>query len=377
HIQELPADAYVVLGGDFNTDTRSEPALTTLAQVLVTSGPNPVDLNGSGNTNAGRSKPFDWVLTSPTLDALEIPTTIGAHQFADGFVADTRVYAPIADLAPALATDSAAPSMQHMAVVRDFLVPGSTAPSLHVTSPNGGELWQAGTTRTITWTSSGVASVRVELITGTQVWTISDSTPAIDGQVTLTVPPVVTSAAFARITELGGSLSDTSDAAFSITIAPPPEGRAFINEVLANEPGGDINGEFIELVNSGTSDADLSGWTLSDSAQVRHTFAAGTVLPAGRALAVFGGTSGLPAGLANAIAASSGSLGLGNSGDTVTLASPSGTVDSVTYTSVLSNVDGVSMNRNPDGDAAGTFVLHTALTTAMRSPGVRATGAAF
>ncbi len=377
HIHDLPSNAYIVLGGDFNTDTRSEPALTTLAPVLVTAGPNPADLNGSGNTNANRNKPYDWVLASPALDALETPTTIGAHQFSDGFVADTRVYTPIGDLAPALASDSAATNMQHMAIVRDFLLPGSAAPSLQVTSPNGGELWQAGTTRTITWTASGVANVRVELITGTTIWEISASTPAIDGQVTLTVPPVVTSAAFARITEVGGSLSDTSDAAFSIAIAPPPDGRAFINEVLANEPGSDVNGEFIELVNTGTSDADLSGWTLSDAVMVRHTFAPGTVLRAGRALAVFGGASGIPAGLGNAIAASTGGLNLGNGGDTVTLASPSGTVDSVTYTSVLSGTDGVSMNRNPDGDGAGTFVLHTVLTTALRSPGVRTTGAAF
>ena len=60
HIHDLPSNAYVVLGGDFHTATRSEQALTTLAPVLVTGGPNPADLNGSGNTNAGRSKPFDW-----------------------------------------------------------------------------------------------------------------------------------------------------------------------------------------------------------------------------------------------------------------------------------------------------------------------------
>jgi endonuclease/exonuclease/phosphatase family metal-dependent hydrolase len=375
HIQGLPSNAYVVLGGDFNTDTRSEPALGTLAPVLVTAGPNPADLGGSGNTNANRNKPYDWVLVSPALDALETPTTIGAHQFTDGFVADTRVYTPIADLAPALASDSAATNMQHMAVVRDFLLPGTAAPSLQITSPNGGEVWQAGTPRTITWTASGVAHVRVELITGGTIWTVSDSTPASDGQITLTVPPVVTSAAFARITQVGGSLSDSSDAAFSISIAPPPEGRAFINEVLANEPGTDPVGEFIELVNSGTTDADLSGWTLSDAVAVRHTFAAGTVLHAGRALAVFGGVNGIPAGLTNAIAASSGTLGLTNSGDTLTLASPSATIDSVSYTSP--SPDGVSLNRDPDGDATGTFVLHTTLTTAPRSPGVRATGAAF
>ncbi len=49
--------------------------------------------------------------------------TIDSASFPDGLVVDTRVYEPITDLAPALAGDSDAPSMQHMAVVKDFLVP--------------------------------------------------------------------------------------------------------------------------------------------------------------------------------------------------------------------------------------------------------------
>jgi hypothetical protein len=48
---------------------------------------------------------------------------IGPSSFADGAVVDTRVFDPISDLAPALATDSGAPSMQHMAVVRDVVLP--------------------------------------------------------------------------------------------------------------------------------------------------------------------------------------------------------------------------------------------------------------
>ena len=37
-------------------------------------------------------------------------------------VADTRVYSPISEISPALTSDSAATNMQHMAVVRDYLV---------------------------------------------------------------------------------------------------------------------------------------------------------------------------------------------------------------------------------------------------------------
>ncbi len=378
NMQTLPGNPYIVLGGDFNTDTRTEPALSTLSSVVVTAGPHPADQAANGNTNAGRAKPYDWVLANPALDALETPTTIGANQFANGLVVDTRVYQPIADLAPAVASDSAANMMQHMAVVRDFLIPGGAPPvaSLHVTSPNGGEVWQVGTNRTITWESSGVANVRVELITGSIVWTVATSIPAVNGEVSLTVPPAVTTEAVARITEVGGTLTDSSDAPFSITMTPPPTGRAFLNEVLANEPGTDVTGEFIELVNSGASDVDVSGWTLADSAQVRHTFPAGSLLRAGRAIVVFGGIASIPAGLANAVPASSGALGLSNSGDSVTLRSPSAIIDSMTFTAAEA-LDGISVNRNPDGDATGTFVLHNTLAATPISPGVRTTGAAF
>jgi hypothetical protein len=48
---------------------------------------------------------------------------IGSSSFANGLVADTRVYTPISEISPALASDSGAASMQHMAIVKDFLLP--------------------------------------------------------------------------------------------------------------------------------------------------------------------------------------------------------------------------------------------------------------
>lgn len=169
-----------------------------------------------------------------------------------------------------------------------------------------------------------------------------------------------------------------SDAGFAIAFGPPAPGHVFINEVLANEPGSSTAGEFVELVNGGAGDVDVSGWTISDATAVRHVFAGGTVLGAGRALVVYGGPAAIPPGLGNAIASSTGSLDLGNGGDTVRLASPAASIDSVTYTSALSGTDGVSMNRSPDGVAPGPSVLHTALVpSSQSSPGTRASGAAF
>ncbi len=120
---KVPAGSLLVIGGDFNSDTRTEPEITTLSARFSTVGPYPVDQLGNEGTNANRKKAYDWVLTSPELRAKEIPVAIGAAMFSAGLVVDTRIYTPIADLAPALASDSGGPSMQHMAVVRDFAVP--------------------------------------------------------------------------------------------------------------------------------------------------------------------------------------------------------------------------------------------------------------
>lgn len=117
---EAPPGAWVVIGGDFNTGSRNEGALSTLSQVVVTAGPYPADRNGNTNTSASRSKPYDWVLVGPGLHARAVPTVVGSQRFDNGFVADTRVFQPVDELAPALRSDSGAKSMQHMGVVRDF-----------------------------------------------------------------------------------------------------------------------------------------------------------------------------------------------------------------------------------------------------------------
>lgn len=118
----VPQGDFVVMGGDFNTTTRDEIALTTLAARFSVEGPYPADGAGNDNTNGSRTKPYDWVLASPELRALEKPVHVGAAHFDAGLVVDTRVYMPIGDLFPAEAADSEALNMQHMAVVRDFLL---------------------------------------------------------------------------------------------------------------------------------------------------------------------------------------------------------------------------------------------------------------
>jgi endonuclease/exonuclease/phosphatase family metal-dependent hydrolase len=377
--QNIPAGDFLVIGGDFNTGSRTEGCIGTLGQIVTTAGPYPADRNGNTNTNASRGNPYDWVLADADLNAYKTATIIGANSFTNGLVADTRVYSPIAEISPALASDSGATNMQHMGIVRDFLIPGDAARAVTVTAPNGGESLFAGSAQTITWSESGITNVKLEYTTSGTSWSIiTASTPAAVGSYAWTIPSVSTTSARVRISDAAdATMVDTSDGAFTITtVSGTP--KLFVNEILANEPGSDTASEFVEIVNAGSAAADLGGYTLSDATSVRHIFAAGTSLDAGRAIVVFAGASSLATGLGNAVTASSGALGLANSGDTVTLKDAGGAiVDGFTFGSSLASTDGVSMNRSPDGSASGVFQLHTSLSSRAYSPGQRVDGSAF
>jgi len=176
-----------------------------------------------------------------------------------------------------------------------------------------------------------------------------------------------------------------------------------INEVLADPPdgaAGDANhdgtrsgsdDEFVELVNGSGAALDPSGWTLrtralnSASESVRHKFTAGSTLPAGEALVLFGGGDFRPDdpvfGGAIVGKASTGSLSLTNAGLTILVRDASGNlVTQFSYGTGGDNFGGDSVNqsisRSPDIE--GAFVRHTEANPARRfSPGVRADGSFF
>lgn len=255
---------------------------------------------------------------------------------------------------------------------------GGTTPAVQVTSPNGGESWTGGSARTITWTSAAVTNVKLEYTLNGSTWSvITASTAASSGSYAWTVPNTASTAAKVRVTDAANAaVTDVSDAAFTITVSSTPA-QVILNEIMANEAGSNTALEFVEIVNVGGTAISIGGWTLSDGAGVKHTFAAGTTLNPGKAIVVYGGASGIPAGLTNAVGASTGTLALGNSGDSVILKNGTTTVTSYTYPSSLSGTDGVSMNRNPDGSATGSWVLHTAVSSLTSSGGKRANGTAY
>lgn len=103
---------------------------------------------------------------------------------------------------------------------------GAPAASLQLISPNGGESWTAGTTRTITWSSTGpIANVRIEYSTNNgSAWSdVTTSTPD-DGNYSWTIPGTTSVQCLVRISDAGNaSINDTSNTAFTIcgyTISP-------------------------------------------------------------------------------------------------------------------------------------------------------------
>ncbi|HIQ04221.1 MAG TPA: DUF11 domain-containing protein [Anaerolineae bacterium] len=184
-----------------------------------------------------------------------------------------------------------------------------------------------------------------------------------------------------------GAAPATAQPRFSPSANP---GDVVINEILADPASGSagdancdgtrdgVQDEFVELVNVTGGDIDLSNWTLSDAAMMRHTFAAGTTLPAYSAIVVYGGgTPSCDYHGAQAVTSSTGGLGLSNSGDTVTLKDDGGTtIDDHTYGSE----GGQNQSITRDPDLTGAFVLHSTASGsggALFSPGTRVDGTPF
>ncbi len=178
-----------------------------------------------------------------------------------------------------------------------------------------------------------------------------------------------------------------------------------INEVLADPPdgaAGDANhdgtrngtdDEFIELVNAAPASLDLGGWTIrthaltSQNETTRHTFAAGTSLPVGDAVVVFGGGSFAPNnpafGGAQIVAAANGGLSLTNSGLTIVVRDAAGRAAAqFSYGTANDTFGGDSINQSITRapDITGDFARHTLAPgagTRKFSPGTKFDGSFF
>jgi predicted extracellular nuclease len=209
----------------------------------------------------------------------------------------------------------------------------------------------------------------------------------------LTLDPDLTGAAFVKhslATGSGGALFSpgTKIDGSGFAGCPSPWVLNEIHADPASGTAGDANGdgvrdatddEFVEIVNSSGSDMDISGWTLADGFSVRHTFPAGTVVLEGCSVVVFGG--GAPTGaFGNSLVqtASSGTLGLNNGGDDLTLNDGSTDISMTSYGA--EGGDNQSLTLDPDVVGLPPYVKHSLATGsggALFSPGTKIDGSRF
>ena len=114
-----PAADYLVVAGDFNVPSRGDDSLLTLSNV-VSDAHQPADQAGDKDTNLTRGAPYDYVLPSFLLNARHATLTVGGIAFPEGMVFDSRIWNP--PPAPIQTNDSAGTDMQHLAVMKKFVL---------------------------------------------------------------------------------------------------------------------------------------------------------------------------------------------------------------------------------------------------------------
>lgn len=186
-------------------------------------------------------------------------------------------------------------------------------------------------------------------------------------------------------------------ALFGISIILNSQAQLIMNEVCYDPSNtglqGDANGdglydqtqdEFIEFVNKGTSDLDISRYRISDRVlatgvkSLRHTVARGTIIPPGGAFVVFGGGTavGTFGGAIVRVDAGTSGLSMLNTGESVILDDSLGNFLDSLDTDALADNPNQSYTRNPD--ITGNYVLHnTVAPGVLFSPGTRANGTPF
>lgn len=117
----FPANAWVVVAGDFNLDSTNEAAYATM-KASFSDRPTPADQAGDPDTNASRLERYDYVFSSWTLTNALVPTIIGTRTHTGGLVFDSRKYSPLSEVSPVQQTDSGVTGMQHMGVLRSYQI---------------------------------------------------------------------------------------------------------------------------------------------------------------------------------------------------------------------------------------------------------------
>jgi hypothetical protein len=132
-------------------------------------------------------------------------------------------------------------------------------PTVTLTSPNGGENWEAGMAKNITWTTTGtVSNVKIELSTngGSSYSTVIASTPNT-GNYPWTVPNTPSANCLVKVSDASNSsVFDVSNAVFTISTPASP----IISGAVKTSGGVSIEGVTVTFSDGGgTATTDSSG----------------------------------------------------------------------------------------------------------------------
>ena len=186
--------------------------------------------NGGENWQVGSSQTVSWSTSGNDCDSnvkLEYSTdggsswtTITSSTSNDGSYSWTIPNAPTTQ-AKVRVTDTSNGSYSD-ASNSNFIIVGFPDCDVTVTSPNGAESWEIGSSHSISWSASGNdcgSSVKLEYSTnGGTLWSNIISSTSNDGSYPWTIPDVPTTQARVRVTDTSnGSYSDTSNSNFEIS----------------------------------------------------------------------------------------------------------------------------------------------------------------
>ena len=220
----VPAGTYTLIARADATNVVAESDETNNTASITKTVSSPVpdlmmdtfDFNVHGPAIPGTDDPIVIIETAPQDERIKAPASINAlcyYAWTVPNVSSSQCLIRISDLADGV------PSDMSNAV---FSIEPVVTPGITVTSPNGGESWEVGSVRNITWTSTGtVGNVMIDYSSDNgSYWTTIMASTANDGTHPWTVPDALSTTCLVRVSETDGSPTDTSDAVFSFVPAP-------------------------------------------------------------------------------------------------------------------------------------------------------------
>jgi endonuclease/exonuclease/phosphatase family metal-dependent hydrolase len=192
----FPANAFVVVAGDFNIQNPDEAALQTF-KTFLSDSPIPTDAasGGDADTNLGRDERYDYALSSFSLATNQMPVVIGAQSFPNGLVFDSRKFSPLSAVSPVQSGDSGVSGMQHMGVLKDFRVFYTVTNEVPVPEP----LVRQSAPGVLRWSGMSNLTYAVEMTSSLTNWTLAGTSWSVTTNYVFTNSPISSGARFFRV----------------------------------------------------------------------------------------------------------------------------------------------------------------------------------